>query len=145
MSRLLLIFLCFLSFCGFSQKLSQGLSSVFKREITFGAGGGFAGEIKTYTLLENGEVYLNESLADSARVFVKNLTEKQTKDFFKKADALALDKMKPFNNPGNRYYFVNYKNPKKFYTVKITWGNTKYRVSTKVRAFYREVMTVILR
>ena len=112
-------------------------STLFKRQLTFGSGGGFAGKTRSYVLHENGEIWVRERVTDSLTLH-KTLTEKQTKQFFQSADQLQLDKYK-FNNPGNIYYFIEYNNPKKRYKAKVTWGAPKQKVSVYVQRFYNQL------
>ena len=128
----------------YTQALSQSLpspSTLFRRQLTFGSGGGFSGTARSYVLHENGDLWVRERATDSLKLH-KTLREKQTKQFFQSADQLQLDKYK-FNHPGNVYYFVEYSNPKKRLKQKITWGAPKQKVSVYVQRFYNQLTKTI--
>ena len=113
-------------------------STLFKRQVTFGTGGGFAGTTRSFVLHENGDLWMRERATDSLKLH-KTLSDKQTKQFFQSADQLQLEKYK-FNSPGNVYYFIEYNNPKKRLKEKVTWGDSKRKVSTYVQRFYNQLI-----
>jgi hypothetical protein len=120
----------------FAQSLPSP-STLFKRQISFGSGGGFTGAARVYVLHENGEVFVRERLTDSLKLH-KTIEERKVQDFFKSADQLQLDKYK-FSHPGNTYYFLEYNNPKKRLKTKITWGDNRQKVSKYVKRLYDQL------
>lgn len=108
-----LIFLLFLSLsaCMTSSKITEtGIEFV-----QFGTGGGFTGEIKTYTLNSRGELFENDSE-------LKRIDLNTTLTLFKSAKELSDYE---FKEPGNMYSFIVIK--KREGTNRIVWsfGNTK--------------------
>lgn len=103
-----------------------------KRKITFGAGGGFAGTITQYCLLENGQLFGKNSkmLEWQSMDTLKKATVKQ---YFKQIEHLNLLNVK-FNRPGNWSYFMTITDGPKDH--KIQWAPEQKPPQAGVETFY---------
>ncbi|MGK0365340.1 MAG: hypothetical protein ACI85O_002406 [Saprospiraceae bacterium] len=72
------------------------------RQITFGEGGGFTGKYTTWMLLDSGQIFQKSGIGAEFSEIGK-LKYSQAKKFYKRADAIAVDKMKE-NRAGNYNY-----------------------------------------
>jgi len=115
------------------------LDNLPEKQLVFGSGGGISGEVKTYILLENGQVFYNNSLTDTNEE-IKSLSKKEATLCFKKMDSLKLEEMN-FDHPGNMYYFVEEVKGEERHRV--TWGSNDHEVSESCRKFYKELRTSI--
>jgi hypothetical protein len=108
---------------------SKDISKTEIQEIQFGNGGGFTGEIITYTL--NGNGLLNK--ADSE---IKKLKNKKTFEYFKEAQNLKDYK---FNEPENVYSFLEIKTKNK--TNRIVWYLGSNNIDNKVIELYNNLLS----
>ncbi|MGB7393032.1 MAG: hypothetical protein WA913_01430 [Pricia sp.] len=73
-------------------------------QILFGKGGGMAGAEDTYILLENGQLFHQNSLSGTTEE-LESVPEKRAQEFFGEADQINLSQM-AFDRPGNFYHFL---------------------------------------
>lgn len=98
-------------------------------EISFGSGGGFTGEVKTYKLSSNGKLF-------EKGVEIKKLESKPTLQFFNQAKQLKdID----YNKPGNMYSFLEIKTKNK--TNRIVWSDGSTDVDKRITELYAELIT----
>lgn len=98
-------------------------------EISFGNGGGFTGEVKTYKLTADCKLYEKENE-------LKKVESKKTLELFKQAEEL---KNLNFNEPENMYSFIEIKTKDK--TNKIVWAYGSTTVDKNVIKLYNELLT----
>lgn len=122
------IAICF-SFCKTQQYTPMDYP---KGKITFGNGGGFAGAMTEYVLLDNGNLF-SKSNTDTAFVSVKKLERNLTKQMFNNTKFLNLENTQ-MNNPGNMYYFLQIKNEGN--DNRIVWGGGE-AVPEEITKFYK--------
>jgi len=80
-----------------------------KNQLVFGSGGGFAGTVKTFYLLEDGAVF--EAVAgDSTLQKINQVDKSYTKALFAEAEDLSLP-TRQLDQPGNMYAFVEWRSP----------------------------------
>jgi len=108
-------------------------------QLIFGRGGGASGEVATYTVLENGQVFYNNSLTKE-NAEIKSLSKKETTSCFQKMDALRLSEMN-FDHPGNLYYFLEEVNGEGRHRV--TWGSNDHEVLEECKTLYKELRITI--
>lgn len=108
-------------------------------QLIFGSGGGISGEVTTYTLLENGQLFYNNSLTKE-NTEIKSLTKKEATSCFQKMEGLQLSQMN-FDHPGNLYYFLEEVNGDE--KNRVTWGSTDHDISEECKTFYKELRTTI--
>lgn len=96
-------------------------------EVSFGSGGGFTGEIITYTLNRDGNIYRNGS-------FMKRVPKKEVNRLFGKIRAISDYR---YNIPHNMYNFleINTKGKKN----EIVWGILDKNIDSRVTAIYSEL------
>jgi len=109
-------------------------------QITFGSGGGIAGLVTDYTLLENGQLFKRSS-KDNVFVPLKGVKKDAVKQAFKNLTFLGLDKIDT-NDPGNIYYFIEYKTEEGS-SKKITWGNGNAEDEKTLKLFYDQLSSLI--
>jgi hypothetical protein len=113
------------------------------KQLIVGSGGGVTGQTKSYILLENGQLYLKNSIKPDSLVLIRTVWETTAKKFYTQAQKLNLAKIK-FNEPGNMSYFVMYQESlKKGYTV--TWGKNKISPPKEVKAFYDSFLKALVK
>lgn len=98
-------------------------------EISFGNGGGFTGEIKTYKLTADCKLFEKE-------IELKKIESKKTLELFNQAKEL---KDLNFNEPENIYSFIEIKTKEK--TNRIVWAYSSTKVDKKVIELYNELLT----
>ena len=125
MNKLTIILLLLFNSC----MTSKDISKTEIQEIQFGNGGGFTGEVITYTL--NGNGLLNK--ADSE---IKILKNKKTFEYFKEAQNLKDYK---FNEPENVYSFLEIKTKNK--TNRIIWHIGSKNIDNKVIELYNNLLS----
>ncbi|MFS4493168.1 hypothetical protein [Maribacter sp. 2308TA10-17] len=124
----------------FSCKSQQyTLDTLPEKQLVFGRGGGISGEVTTYVVLENGQVFYNNSLTKE-HTEIENIGKKEAMTCFRKMDSLRLSEMN-FDHPGNMYYFLEEVNGEERYRV--TWGSKDHEVSRECKDFYKELRTTI--
>ena len=96
-------------------------------EISFGNGGGFTGEVKTYKLTADCKLFEKE---------LKKVESKKTLELFNQAKEL---KDLNFNEPENMYSFIEIKTKEK--TNRIVWAYGSTTVDKKVIELYNELLT----
>jgi hypothetical protein len=85
--------------------------------ISFGSGGGFTGRVKTFYLTQKGNLYVSDN---DKYMLLGKANKGITSQIFTNYDALGL-KTLSLNDPGNKYYFVNFQS--KDFNNAIKWGN----------------------
>jgi len=109
------------------------------RVIDFGSGGGFTGKVKQYTIMDNGQVFINadkEGFVDG----LKKLGKDQVKQVFNSYDQMNFDQMN-FNNPGNLYHFITMKSNGT--THKLTWGDKETKAPNELEVFHNILMNLV--
>lgn len=101
--------------------------------LRFGSGGGFSGELTTWTLLPNGQLFKSVGL-DGPRVEWKQHARREGRKAFQEAEALRLLDRSPFSHPGNVYRFVEWTDGER--KQRITWGSREHAVDSAVEALY---------
>lgn len=112
--------------------LQQGSPSM----IRFGNGGGFTGAVTKYTLMDNGQLFKEESLMDTV-IVLNRVKRKATKSLFEQMSAMN-ENLLGTENPGNQYFFLEWINPDG--TVKTTWGASGMEPDSSVKAMYLQLM-----
>ncbi len=98
-------------------------------EISFGHGGGFTGEVKSYKLTSKGKLF-------EKGTEINKIDSKTTLKLFKQAKELInID----YNKPGNMYSFLEIKTEDK--TNRILWADASTAVDKRVVELYNELLT----
>lgn len=138
MKRILLLSLFSVFF--FSCKSQQyTINDLPETQLIFGNGGGISGAVSTYTLLENGQLFHNNSLTKE-HVEMESLTKKEAKSSFEKMKVLKISEIN-FNHPGNMYYFLEEVKGDSIHRV--TWGSNDHKISEECKTFYKELRAMI--
>ena len=99
--------------------------------ITFGSGGGFTGEITTYTLLLDGIVLEGKNQ-------INQIDPKQALLLYHKAEKW---KNYSYDQPQNMYFFLEIKTAEK--TNHIVWGYGSKKANPEILNFYIELMGLV--
>lgn len=104
--------------------------------IAVGKGGGFAGTVREYRLLDSGELFLKEPGAEGFQ-FVKKKSRKKTQTWFRQLEEIGFSQL-DYNHPGNVYQYVLLK--KKDSENKVTWSGGDKDLPAGVAEFYTGFM-----
>ena len=102
-----------------------------KGQIIFGSGGGFAGTVTEYVLLENGQLFTKKSLEGEYQN-VKKLERNVVKQMFNNISFLKIEEVE-LNEPGNMYYYLQIKNKNSDH--RIVWGGSQ-PAPKEIKNFY---------
>ena len=108
-------------------------------QLRFGSGGGFTGAITEYVLLENGQIFIRETL-DGAYQPLGKINKGRAKTIYQSWENKDLTK-KEFQHPGNMYYFVTMVNDGKEH--RLTWGSHNHPAGDEIKAFYKECRALV--
>jgi hypothetical protein len=101
------------------------------RQLRWGSGGGVVGKETTYTLLDNGQIFVREmggALTESGGTKAKT-----AKSLYEMIGTLGLDQLK-FQHPGNTYDFVEVLNGDS--VNRISWGEKDNPVDPKIKDLF---------
>jgi hypothetical protein len=109
------------------------------QQITVATGGGVTGVWHQYILNPDGQILHKASNVDTTEV-IKTISKSKAKGFFKKVEALKLDK-KPEGEAGNLTHYVQFSERKKF-SHKVQWADNKTPTDS-VKTFYDTFMELL--
>ncbi len=112
-----LLLLAVLSSCNITGKIK----STELKAISYGTGGGFTNQVKTYTLLPDGAIWLRNSITNDS-LPVKRIPKNRVYKLYGNALKLGIDTLS-YSKPGNTYSFITI--VKKDGSNKIVWDNLK--------------------
>ena len=104
--------------------------------ISIGKGGGFAGTVREYRLLDTGRLYLKELGNTHFRLIRKKCKKKAYTWFYEleRTGVRCID----YQNPGNVYQFVGLKDAA--LDKRVTWGNNDSEVAPEITDYYSRFM-----
>lgn len=109
------------------------------QHLRFGSGGGFSGEVVTWTLLHNGQLFRHSRL-DNTTIEWKQHSRRQGRVLFREAEALQLLDRPPFLYPGNMYRFLEWTDGAR--VQRITWGSREHPVDSAIEALHERLMAL---
>lgn len=104
--------------------------------IRFGNGGGFTGAVKAYFLTDDGQLYKEEG---EKPVLIGKVSSDLAKQMFLVPEVIQADS-KPYNMPGNRYFFIDYSIGGS--KQKVMWGGEPMPYS-EYETWYKNLMFVV--
>ncbi len=107
-----------------------------ERQLHFGKGGGFAGTVDQYILLENGAVF--DKSISGEYVKLNDISHQYTEQIFNNYYILDIHKKK-INNPGNIYYYIQMNDGSA--TNKIVWNDQ--RNDNNLQLFFDNLMSLV--
>ena len=113
--------------------------SYARRQLIFGTGGGFTGQVEQYILLENGHLF-SQNILTREFTGLGKISKKTCKKFFKEADTLGIASTS-FTNPGNKYYFLEMKDSS--HQNRITWGDQNTPIDPSFSKLYQHLMNTM--
>lgn len=108
------------------------------RQIRWGKGGGFVGKETTYTLLENGQIFLRDmggplSALDSVK-------RRKAKALYDTAQHLGLSRL-DFKHPGNTYQFIEVMQDNQL--QRISWGDAQHPVDPAIATLFSDLEALV--
>jgi len=114
----LLLFLSLTTLFTFCKTQDYTPTDFPKSQIIFGNGGGFAGTMNEFVLLENGQMFSKTS-REGDYSSLKKLERNATKQLFNNIETFKIKDVQ-LDNPGNMYYYVQIKDKNNEH--RIVWG-----------------------
>jgi hypothetical protein len=132
------LLLGFISFnCTAQKKLN--FDKMPKKQLVFGAGGGFGGTVSEFCLLEDGQLY--EKTTKSQYQRLKSIDKKIAKNHFAQLDSLNLRRV-IFNQPGDIYYYITVRQDK-MDEHQVLWGKSDRPVRADIQRFYDTLLKLL--
>jgi hypothetical protein len=131
-SFILLFLLPFLFQCNRTTYTSGNFPAEY---LTFGKGGGYSGELTTYFILPNGQVFHTSGLSADTLAHAP-IGKRSAKSLLDRFSSLGLDTLE-FNHPGNMYRFVGKHSQDK--VLKLTMGDLQMPTPASLKDFYQEL------
>lgn len=107
------------------------------KRVIFGQGGGFTGAYVDFILLENGQIFKQNSLTKQMEE-LGSIKKKTAQQLFEKVKSVT---MTPIKEPGNMTYSLRYQTAEAEQAV--TWGNPSYQVDSTIQEVYDALTTTI--
>jgi len=107
-----------------------------KNQLIFGTGGGFAGTVDTYFLLENGQLFHQPSLESEVSA-VSTLDKKTAKAFFAEAEEIDLPTRR-LDVPGNMYAFLEWRTPEG--SNRLVWDTFGEKAAPELKELHAKLM-----
>ena len=130
MSLLLLLYSC-------TRKVTYTIDNLPAERIVFGQGGGFTGAYVDFIILENGQVFKQNSLT-KAMSELDPIKRKRAKALFERVKTATAT---PIKEPGNMTYSLRYQTTDTEQAV--TWGSASYEISENIQSLYDELAAEI--
>jgi hypothetical protein len=109
-----------------------------KTQLVFGSGGGFAGTVNTYYLLEDGSVF-HEAPRDTTAQKIRALDKQEAKALLAEAEALDIP-TRQLNAPGNMYAFIEWRTAETRNRLVWDLNNANSKVDPALQAFHKKLM-----
>jgi hypothetical protein len=110
------------------------------RSLQFGSGGGISGMSNIYTLLENGQIFLESGMNAKTTKELTRFSKKEVKELFEQASKITWPE-KDVSEPGDLYYQLAWNGAGKRHAV--TWGNGKYNPPAEMLKLYNNLQSLI--
>lgn len=108
------------------------------KQILFGEGGGFSGNVKEYVLLENGQLFTRTTFAGEATELPK-VKKKTAASYFMKLESL---KEVSYIKPGNMYEYVQYQVDSST-NYRVVWKNGDENAPEDVKMYFEELKALV--
>lgn len=111
-----------------------------QKQLLFGEGGGFTGEVKEYILLENGQMFTRYNFGKVTEELSKTSKGKSKKMYarYKEIGLPDLD----FIHPGNQYSFIQM-NADSLSNHRVVWGDSRNELPAEVLKFFNELNLLV--
>jgi hypothetical protein len=110
------------------------------RYVRFGHGGGITGEVKTWMLLSNGQMFKATS-RQSEPVGCCAGARRQGRRLFREVEAMKLCEKPLFEHPGNVYRFVEWIEEGR--SCRTTWGSPSHPIDSALEGLHRRLMDLV--
>lgn len=108
------------------------------RQLRWGSGGGYVGKETTYTLLDNGQIFMRETGSKLAETTAAK--PKKAKAMYEMMESLGLSNL-DFQHPGNTYSFIEVLNGD--HLKRISWGEKDRPVDPNIQDMYRQLNELV--
>lgn len=108
------------------------------QQLRWGNGGGFVGKEVSYTLLDNGQIFMQEkggALSEAA-----STKSRTAKSLYQTAEALGLSRL-DFQHPGNIYKFIEIQSSDG--VKRISWGDAEHPVDKGVTDLFAQLNALV--
>ena len=123
-------------FCKHHPKFTPG--NFPDRQLRWGSGGGFVGKETTYTLLDNGQVFVLKMGCELTEA--GSTKPRKAKSLYKTSETLGLATLN-FQHPGNTYNFIEVLSGDAI--QRITWGDAEYPVDKGVADLFAQLKELV--
>jgi len=103
-----------------------------EKQVVFGKGGGITGAVDRFILLENGQLFKQNSLLKDT-ITLPKVKRRVARNYFTQVENLQLDSIQ-INQPGNRYYYLGYKDAAGH--QKATWGANDFEPPVELKTLF---------
>lgn len=108
------------------------------RQLRWGSGGGVVGKETTYTLLDNGQIFIREM--GGVLTEAGSTKSKKAKALYETIGTLGLDQIN-FKHPGNTYDFIEVLSGDS--VNRISWGDKNTPVDPKIKDLYNQLTALL--
>lgn len=105
-----------------------------EKQLRWGSGGGITGQVNSYVLLENGQLFKIGKKDEMTEL--KKTKAGKAKKIFEAVESGSLTKQ-DFQHPSNMYSFLEFQNGDM--VQRITWGDPKYPVDEKIKTVFDQL------
>lgn len=120
-----------------NKKVIYTLDNLPTERIIFGQGGGFTGAYVDFIILENGQVFKQNSLTKEMQE-LDAIKKKRAKALFERVKTVTAT---PIKEPGNMTYSIRYQTADLEQSV--TWGSASYKIAEDIQNLYDELAAEI--
>ena len=107
--------------------------------LIFGKGGGFTGQSIEYSLLSNGQLFMNTHKEGNVTE-LKRVEKSVAKQIFSNFHSLGFGDL-DVNKPGNTYYYLGFRHDGKAH--KIQWGAHDYKTPQTLKIYFSNLMAIV--
>lgn len=107
--------------------------------LEFGKGGGLTGEVTSYYLLPNGQLFSHSSLAKDTLAYGR-LPKRTSEELLEQFSAAGLDTVH-FNHPGNIYSFLKQHSATGIHSL--IWGSTETVAPSEAKKYYESLISAL--
>lgn len=125
----------------FCKQTKYSVGNMPPRQLRWGGGGGFVGKETVYTLLENGQLFVQDGVGAPLQE-LNQIKAKAAKSLYKTAAALGIAKT-DFMHPGNTYDFIEMQEGEG--ARRVVWGAAGYDVNPTIKDLFNQLNKLIVK
>ncbi|MEZ4948137.1 MAG: hypothetical protein R2769_08420 [Saprospiraceae bacterium] len=132
---LLLLFAFALGSCG----IKYTASTLPEKQILFGEGGGFSGNVKEYILLENGQLFTRTTFAGTPEELPK-VKKKTAETIFQELTPTIMEM--EYIKPGNKYAYIQYQVDSST-NYRVVWSESDEKAPEKAVNYFDQLKGLV--